>query len=273
MRKIILSAVLLCGSIFSQAQTVKPLQIGNIVTLHSAFLREDRDINIWLPAGYQPDSISYPVIYLLDGGMQEDFHHISGLVQFLTMTNQLPASIVVGICNKDRKHDFTFPTTNAKDKKAYPTTGGSAPFISFLQQELIPYIKQHYAVSTQRTVVGQSLGGLLATEILTRTPDMFNNYVIVSPSLWWDDESLLKKVTPAISNYKGQPLRICISVGKEGKVMEEDARNLYQTIQAAGNNRITVGFTPLEAENHLTILHNAAYKSLSWLADSTHATK
>ncbi|MBV8252122.1 MAG: alpha/beta hydrolase [Chitinophaga sp.] len=271
MKKTILLAILVFSGLLSQAQKEKPLQIGTTVTLHSAFLREDRDINIWLPAGYQPDSISYPVVYLLDGGMQEDFHHITGLVQFLGMTNQMPASIVVGICNKDRKKDFTFPTNNAKDKKAYPTTGGSAAFISFLQQELMPYVKKHYAVNTQRTVMGQSLGGLVAVEILTRFPEMFNNYMIVSPSLWWDDESLLKKVTPVISKYVGTPLRISISVGKEGKVMEEDAKSLYQNISAAGNKRITVSFTPMDAENHLTILHNAAYKSLSWLSDTSAA--
>ena len=54
----------------------------------------------------------------------------------------------------------------------------------------MPYIESHYSTDTVKTIVGQSLGGLFATEILFEKPEMFTNYLIVSPSLWWDNESL-----------------------------------------------------------------------------------
>ena len=80
--------------------------------------------------------------------------------------NMLPKSILVGIANIDRKRDFTFPTTIEKDKKDYPTTGGSAKFIAFIEKELQPFIESHYKTTSSKTIIGQSLGGLLATEIL-----------------------------------------------------------------------------------------------------------
>ncbi len=84
--------------------------IGTIETIYSKELNENRTLNIYLPDGYSNDSSKlYPVIYLLDGSKNEDFLHIAGLTQFLTMIEKMPESIVIGIANVDRKRDFTLP--------------------------------------------------------------------------------------------------------------------------------------------------------------------
>ena len=106
----------------SKAQQVRtvPLTIGETVKIYSKQLKEERALNIYLPQGYSPDSAkTYPVIYLLDGSLDEDFIHITGVVQFgsFSWINMLPESIVVGIANIDRKRDFTYPTRNEIDKK------------------------------------------------------------------------------------------------------------------------------------------------------------
>ena len=84
-------------------------------------------------------------------------------------------SIVVGIANVDRRRDFTFPTTIEADKKSYPTTGHSDKFIAFIKYELQPNIEKKYKVNTDKTIIGQSLGGLLATEILLYTSSKSGN--------------------------------------------------------------------------------------------------
>ena len=155
----------------------KPFVLGLTEQLHSQQLGETRTLNIYLPQGYQAnDTTSYPVIYLLDGSADEDFIHISGLTQFCSFpwVNTLPKSIVVGIANIDRKRDFTYPTTVAQDKKDYPTTGGSVKFIAFIEKELQPYIQKQFHVTQSKTIIGESLGGLLATEILFTNPSLFN---------------------------------------------------------------------------------------------------
>lgn len=240
----------------------KPFTIGEQVQFNSEALDEIRTLNIYLPYGYHPDSSkTYPVIYLLDGTEYEDFIHVAGLVQFgsYPWINFIPESIVVGISNVDRKRDFTFPTRSQKDKADFPTTGGSAPFIKFLETELQPYINKNYRVSNVRTIIGQSLGGLLATEILFKKPEMFDHYIIVSPSLWWDDESLLQvatKVEPA-------PKSIFVGVGKEGKVMERTARSLYQKLKSA--NRSAVYFQYFPKHDHGDVLHVAVYSAFEKL--------
>ncbi|AXG71965.1 ferri-bacillibactin esterase BesA [Kordia sp. SMS9] len=236
----------------------KPITIGESVTFPSTILDQERILNIYLPESYTKEaSGNYPVIYLLDGSMDEDFIHIAGLVQFgsFSWIQMVPESIVVGISNIDRKHDFTFPTKNKKDKEEFPTTGGSKDFIDFLEKELQPYINKNYRTTNTKTIIGQSLGGLLATEILFKKPQLFDNYIIVSPSLWWDDESLLKFAPATFQKKKS----IYIAVGKEGPTMERTAKELYYKLNIEGEKNYTLNFKFLEAQEHGDALHLAAY--------------
>jgi predicted alpha/beta superfamily hydrolase len=248
----------------AQTKTNKSFSIGKIATLKSAILKENRTLNIYLPEGYN-NKEKYPVIYLLDGSANEDFLHIVGLVQFFNMTFRMPETIVVGIANVDRKRDFTFPTKVEELKKSYPTTGGSAKFIDFIEKELQPFIKNNYSINDSSYLIGQSLGGLLATEILLKKPDLFSNYIIVSPSLWWDDESLLKASPALLSKQSDSKKWVYISVGTEGKEMEEDAAGFVQALQNAGKKNMKIDFVPLPKENHATILHNSIYEALKIL--------
>ena len=100
-------------------------------------------------------------------------------------------------------------------------------FIDFIDKELQPFIDSTYNLDTLKTIIGQSLGGLLATEILFKKPNMFDNYIIISPSLWWDDQSLLN-VKPVEYNSEKS---IYVAVGNEGKVMEQSAKELYNKIK------------------------------------------
>jgi len=249
----------------------KPFVLGTINELQSAVLSEKRVLNIYLPDDYnEKDTIKYPVIYLLDGSADEDFIHIVGLVQFLNFpwVNILPKSIVVGIANVDRRRDYTFPTTIAKDKKDFPTTGKSENFINFLEKELQPYIERNYKTTAIKTIIGQSLGGLLATEILFKKPHLFTNYIIISPSLWWDNESLLLYQPKVLNSNFTNPISVFIGVGKEGKIMEADTRNLESILKKGEKKNITVNFAYFTDENHASILHNAVYKAFETMKET-----
>ena len=249
-----------------QGNNQNPFVLGTVDKIQSIELGENRILNIYLPEGYSSDSaITYPVIYLLDGSANEDFIHIVGLVQFLTMIKKMPASIVVGIANIDRRRDFTFPTGIAEDKKNYPTTGSSAKFIAFIEKELQPFVERKYKTNNSKTIIGQSLGGLLATEILLKEPGLFNNYIIVSPSLWWNNESLLSDAPKLLENQSANAIKVYISVGTEGKQMEDDAKKLAEILETFGKKNLNISFLSLPNESHLTILHNSVYKGFEIL--------
>jgi predicted alpha/beta superfamily hydrolase len=253
-----------------QTESRKPFILGVIDEIQSTELLEKRILNIYLPEGYDPkDTTKYPVIYLLDGSATEDFIHIAGLVQFNSFSwiNQVPKSIVVGIASVDRKRDFTFPTTISEEKKAFPTSGHSDKFISFLEKELIPFIQTNYKANSSKTIIGQSLGGLLTTEILINKPTLFNKYIIVSPSLWWDNGSLLTLPFPNMEHTA-----IYIGVGKEGltpgatpRVMEVDANVLADKIKSKKSKNVQVYFDYLPLENHATVMHQAVFNAFRLL--------
>ena len=252
----------------------KPFILGHIEEIDSRQLSEKRVLNIYLPEGYdRSDTTRYPVIYLLDGSADEDFIHVVGLVQFYTFpwVNKLPKSIVVGIANVDRRRDFTFPSTIKEEREANKTAGNSDKFISFIREELQPFINKQYRTTAAATLIGQSLGGLLATEILLKHPQMFTNYIIISPSLWWDNASLLN------SNYErlhtiSTRTQVYIGVGKEGltpgkfpRVMEADANYLAEKIKKIKNAHVKVCFDYLPKEDHGNIAHQAIMNAIRFL--------
>ena len=249
----------------------KKFELGVIDELPSLILGEVRGLNIYLPEGYDAnDTVTYPVIYLLDGGADEDFIHVVGIVQFnnFPWIDQVPKSIVVGIINVDRQRDFAYPTSILEDKKTWPATGGSEKFIGFIEKELQPYIEQTYRATKKRTLIGQSLGGLLATEILMKKPAMFANYIIISPSLWWDDGSLFNVSSDIFEERFQHPTIIYIGVGKEGltpgarpHVMEVDAHLLAEMIANSKSSSVKVHLDYLAEEDHATIGHQAVFNA------------
>lgn len=256
-------------------ETTKPFVLGVIEEIQSKELAETRILNIYLPEGYSKnDTIKYPVIYLLDGSADEDFIHIVGLVQFnnFPWINRVPKSIVVGIANVDRKRDFSFPTTIEKDKKNYPTTGKSDKFIAFIEKELQPFIEKKYKTTSSKMIIGQSIGGLLAVEILLTKPTLFNKYVIISPSLWWNNCSLLNQPALVLEEGFKQQTDVYIGVGKEGlaptdlpHVMEVEANVLAEKLKMTKSKSVTTYFDYLPQEDHATITHQSVFNAFRLL--------
>lgn len=249
----------------------QPLTLGETYTFHSEVLSEDRVLNIYLPSGYDPnDTVLYPVVYLLDGGIDEDFIHVAGILQFnvFAWVAAMPPSVLIGIANVDRKRDFTWPSSVESDKKELSTSGGARKFILFIETELIPFMHTHFKTNAQRTLLGESLGGLLAADILLTKPDMFDKYAIVSPSVWWDGASILEKKMATVRHT----IDVYVAVGKEGltpgpnpRAMETDARLFVDRLKSANSKLLNVHFDYLPEENHATIGHQAYFNGLKWL--------
>lgn len=267
---LLLASLMACGQAGTKgtatakpaAPSATPFVFGEVHTLRSTILGQDRVINVYLPDGYAADSAAtFPVIYVLDGSANEDFPHIAGLAQFMNMYDLLPRSIVVGIANVDRKHDFTHPTELKADKELLPTSGGSAAFIRFIGEELQPFVADHYRTSGTRTIIGQSLGGLLATEILIKAPDLFEQYIIVSPSLWWDGGSLVGQVEGWMGTHVGLEKKVYLSLGKEGDEMQQYMDTLVAAFSKGSQPPFTWWFVPFPDETHATILHRSVYRA------------
>ncbi|WP_444931228.1 alpha/beta hydrolase [Microbulbifer sp. SSSA002] len=257
------AALLMSTFVYAIDIEKSPLIVGDSISFASKILDEQRTLNIYLPDSYHRETgKSYPVIYLLDGSLSEDFIHIAGILQFgaFSWINMIPESILVGVANVDRKRDFTFPSTQTLDQQEFPSSGGSKKFIEFLDREAQPLIKKNYRTEDSTTLIGQSLGGLVATEILWKRPNLFDNYIIISPSLWWSGESLLTDIPKNCCDNK----LIYIGVGKEGKTMERLARALFNKLNNE-KSKAKVHFGYFEQLDHGDTLHLAVYDAFEKL--------
>ncbi|BBM01764.1 alpha/beta hydrolase [Microbulbifer sp. GL-2] len=121
-------------------------------------------------------------------------------------------------------------------------------------------MEKQYRVSGSSTLVGQSFGGLLATEILFKKADLFDNYVIISPSLWWSEEALLANIPKDCCGDKS----IYVGVGKEGQVMERLSRTLFSKLtENESKGRVHFGY--FEQLDHSDTLHLAVYDAFEKL--------
>lgn len=199
--------VLLCSTAF--AQSSGPAKF----TVKSSVLGEDRTILVRTPAGYDGDSLKYPVLYMTDG----DAHigHTGSTVEFLARNGRVSEMIVVGITNTDRTRDLTPTKAVGPNAQQAPTAGGADNFLKFIATELIPEIEKRYRVQPYRTLAGHSLGGLFVVHTLVTRPELFNSYVAVSPSLQWGDEATLKRAAEFFKARQELRATLFASLGNE----------------------------------------------------------
>ncbi len=186
---ILVSLICLCS--FSQADN--KIIIGTIDSIQSKILNEKRKVWIYVPKGIV-DSVflpqRYPVVYLLDGDTH--FSSVVGMLQQMSSASGrriCPEMIVVGIPNTKRTRDLT-PTKPTDDTSN--SSGGGEQFMSFIEKELMHYIDSVYPTQPYKMLIGHSLGGLTVMNTLLNHTKLFNSYVAIDPSMWWDKQNLLK---------------------------------------------------------------------------------
>jgi predicted alpha/beta superfamily hydrolase len=260
------AAICLSSLAFAAAPT--PIQIGVAHQIVSKPLGETRVVNIVLPASYaKGSSRRYPVIYLIDGGVDQDLIHVAGTVALGAMWGRSQEAIVVGVETKDRRRELVGPTGDPALLKKYPTAGKSAAFRAYLRDEVKPMVAANYRTSGRDVVVGESLAGLFIVETYLAEPGLFGGYAAISPSLWWDDEALSKAFVGKIGKgQSGHPLYL--TIGDEGATMQAGVDRVV-----AGLPRLGTGwcYAPRPDLTHATIYHTVLPTALQFLLPPSEA--
>jgi predicted alpha/beta superfamily hydrolase len=184
----------------------------------SSKLNEDRVIYVATPEGYRTATQPYSVLVLLDGEDKAHLHLAIANVAFLANRGAIPPMIVVGVANgKDRTRDLT-PSTTGLQAKNFPTAGGATRFADFLVDELIPFVRAKYRTRPAFVLAGHSFGGLLALEVASKRPGSFAGVIAMSPSLWWNDSSLVASYADEIARTTKNQRIFVTSGGLEGDI-------------------------------------------------------
>jgi len=219
-------------SLSSRAQIDNKIVIGKVDSVYSTILKEQRKVWVYLPnmkAGMQNPGLRYPVVYLLDG--DGHFESVVGMIQQLSQVNGntiVPEMIIVGIPNTDRTRDLT-PTHITSDPPMMDSgfsknTGGGENFTAFMQKELMPHVDSLYPTQPFRVLIGHSFGGLIVMNTITNHTKLFNAYIAIDPSMWYDKEQFLKATQQklAAQKYNGTSLYVGIAnTMAEGMTLEK----------------------------------------------------
>lgn len=269
---IIWSCLLLCSAFCEQAiaqNKPAPLIIGDTFTIDSKILGERRVINVYKPPVYNESSAaSLPVLYMPDGGINEDFLHVAGLVQVLVGNETMRPFLLVGVENTERRRDMTGPTENENDKKIAKRVGRSAAFRKFIRDELKPQIKIRYRTTEETAIVGESLAGLFVVETFMLEPDLFDTYIAFDPSLWWNNQKLLNGAAQLLqANPKLNKTLYFASSGDKG--VSEITQPLANVLSINAPVGLKWHYEKMPDEKHSTIYHPSALKAFRSLFKPT----
>lgn len=259
-------AVLLgaCATATAQPSTGgAPITWGASYTLE--FNGQPHQVNVWTPPDYAETDQRYDVLYLIDGGLDQDFGHITGLAHLGWLSWTYEPLIVVGIRTGERIHELTPAPTDPRYRAAFPNAGGAPSFRRYIETAVIPFVEANYRTRPRRALIGESLAGLFVVDTLLNQPTLFNDYIAVSPSLWWDDRALARSAAAQAARPELLGRRLYLAIADEGGTMQDGVDRL-RTALAAAPHHVELRYSDRSAtETHATIFHGAALEALRWL--------
>ncbi len=260
---LLLSTVFFFSQCSTGSQPSDPIPAHETIKIQSKQLGEERVINIWTADSYKNSSEPLPVMYMADGGTQEDFPHIANTLAKLIAEKKIKPLILVGIENTERRRDLSGPTEVAKDREIAPVVGGAAKFRAFIKEELFPEINQRYRTTEEKSIIGESLSGLFVMETFFTAPDMFDQYIAFDPSLWWNNQYLIRTADDHLSKFPDEPKRLWFA-GSDASDISVHCKALAALLTKGQYPNLTWTFSDEPNEKHHTIFRATKEKAISW---------
>lgn len=170
-----------------------PLVAHERFELRSEHLADLRSVAVYVPPHYHTElARNFPVLYMPDGGVKQDFPHVAHTIDRLIGQGIVPPMLVVGVESQDRYRELTTPANSRRWKKRLPQSGGSAANHAFFEQELKPEIARRFRVQGMpKALIGESLAGRWVVDGWMRHPDRYDVWIAIDPSMWWNHQELL----------------------------------------------------------------------------------
>ncbi|HRH21146.1 MAG TPA: alpha/beta hydrolase-fold protein [Brevundimonas sp.] len=247
----------LVGAVAAQAQSPQAAPaatVGESFTLPSTVMGMERELNVLLPAGYadQPDR-TWPVVYLLDGGQAQDFPVYANIAADLMAAGEMAEVIFVGVASMDRQNELTWRSADRRIIRQWPNHGQSDRFRRFLEQEVKPWVETNYRTGGDDAVLGESAAALFIIETFLSTPDLFDRYLAVSPSMWWDRGNLGADSAALLAGHSAADRQLLLTIADEGGEMQAGLDALLAALATAPPEGLIWSYEPRHDLTHSTI--------------------
>jgi predicted alpha/beta superfamily hydrolase len=262
--------------LFAQANQNPAFELPRteVIGIQDTGTKRSYELHVQLPLNYSSDK-KYPVVYMTDSPYT--FPIATGAARVPVNLKRMEDVMFVGISWEkgkepalSRQRDYT-PTASSPGYK--DPSGEASRHLEFIRADVIPYIEKRYNTdAANRTYVGNSFGGLLGLYILLREPTTFKNYIIGSPSIWWDNKYILDLESKTRFN-KDLEANVFIAVGAEETITRDspkhdmvgDARTFHTRLKARNLDKLNVELRVIEHATHAIAFPTTAVQGLWWL--------
>lgn len=226
----------------------RQIELGEARTFRSDSLNEDRQVQIALPETYSRTTISYPVLFLLDGSSH--LLHGSATTRFLASArNRIPEMIVVALPNTNRNRDMT-------------PGPGAVTFQRVLAEEIIPWMERTFRAAPERVLFGHSLSASFAVHTLLNRPELFDGYVAASAPVW-RYENLATDIKVGLPRAAKAGAAVYLTVGEhENERLRDGVQRFAATLQDAAPAAPAVSFIDMKDEDHNSTPQRSLYNAL-----------
>jgi hypothetical protein len=244
-----------------------PIPKHDTFKIHSTSVVETRVICVCVPPEYHDSDNSYPVLYMPDGGIKEDFPHIANALAELVATGSVPPTILVGIENTERRRDLTGPSEVASDEKIAPLSDGASKFRTFIADELFPEIHRRYRTTNRRSIIGESAAGLFVVETLLKHPEMFDSYIAMDPAIYWNDRYLVRTAAEKLAKFPTSKIRFWFA-GSDAVDIQPHTRELQSILKNSAPDTLEWTYSDEPGEKHKTIFRATKAVAIKWTLGS-----
>jgi len=260
---IILLSLFVFGCV-NNSQSQNPIPKHDSFIIKSLKVKEARVITVWTPPLYKVNNNSFPVLYMPDGGIKEDFPHIANTISKLINEKSIPPIILVGIENTERGRDLTGFSEVEEDAKYCPLTDGANNFRNFITEELVPEISKRYRVTNKKGIIGESLAGLFVMETFIQKPESFEFYIAMDPSLWWNNHYLIRIAKGLLENLPSKEIKLWFA-GSSAEDISKYTNELSNILISNTPNKLKWKYSDEPNEKHNTIFRATKEKALKWV--------
>ncbi|MBV8518048.1 MAG: alpha/beta hydrolase [Acidobacteria bacterium] len=233
-----------------------------------------------LPHHYGEEGKRFPVIYTLDADYS--FLIVRNIVDHLSERDDLGEAIVVSIAydgplqyrlNRTRDYTPVFSPTGGYGPEYQKVSGGGPKFLETIEKEIIPCIDAEYAtLPGDRTLSGHSYGGLFTLWAMLARPGLFQRYIAVSPSLWYDDHLMLRIESEFAKTHRALPVRAYLCVGShehsDDGSMIDDLEAFAAQLRAHAYDGLALRTRVMENETHNTVYPGGISNGLRYVFQS-----
>lgn len=258
------------------ATELPPFGFPKIETLsvHAHSNNKDYELYVQVPQSYANSNTNYPLIVVNDSRFA--FPVTTGAMALMGGA-VVKEAVVVGISyakgedrSISRTRDYT-PTFSPVEKSGYSSpsrlaSGHAKEYVDFIESQVIPLVQQKYRIDTKKKVfVGHSYGGLLGTYILFKKPELFTDYIIGSPSLWYDNRVMFSLEKEYAKSHTQLPVNVTMFVGaleNDYQPMVKDLRDMEKQLRSRNYKGFSLKVEVLANENHHSVFPSLLSKGL-----------